>query len=716
MSKRRGKRRQLAARSHSAKMVAAAPAAPAAAAAPVEVPRRPAGETVRALVAHRAFPFVTLVVLYGVSVVVYSVIASAHLLPDLFPDEVFYTKLSQSFAAGHGLEWRGSSWGLPPLWPVILSVVWHFGSTPDGYMLAKVLGAALASATVFPVWLLAREFVGPRLALLPAFLCIALPSMETTAFLVSDNLAYPLGTASLACTVMAVRTTRVRWIGLSLAFAAVATLVRTQMLVLPVILLLALALDVVRQPHGQRRARLAAWPRALWIALGAGVVALLLAFIVKPDLTNYAILAHHVGLGHALKITAQHALSSILMFAVIPIAIVGAMMSRAANWRDDRSGPVLTVLAAAVIVLYPVVGRFEAYATSAPVDRYVIYLAPLIFLAFTLAPGRIDRVRGIIAGSLTVLLLLLAPLATNAIEQPALWGIQQTLRNIGLGSTVKAFTCLVVLPLVAVAVLALTSRLSTGRALALATAASVAVMFAASWTSQKSEIDVTHAVRYQAAPRQLEWVDSRVNGDVATLNLGEVQRLRHNYNLYTDLFNKRVTEMYSTLSSGGEECTIGLGHGGALPLRAAKCPPWPRFLVVQQTEFRPTLVGQKVLADGGAWGRLVKIPPGPPRVLGLVRAPCSPNVCFGNLEVGLFNKAPAKVGVTFGPATAGETFRVAIGKKQRTLGAGHDNSFTFNVASGPRTLVVPVSWNDTLDAPRLKRVVLESGGTSARLW
>ena len=124
------------------------------------------------------------------------------------------------------------------------------------------------------------------------------------------------------------------------------------MLVLPVILILALAIDVVRQPPGQRRPRLAAWPRALWIALGAGVAALLVAFIVKPDLTNYAILAHHVGLGHVLKITAQHALSSILTFAVIPIAVVGAMMSRAANWRDDRSGPVLTVLAAAVIVLY----------------------------------------------------------------------------------------------------------------------------------------------------------------------------------------------------------------------------------------------------------------------------------------------------------------------------------------------------------------------------
>jgi hypothetical protein len=215
-----------------------------------------------------ALPVLALVALYVLSVVVYSVIAAQHSLPDLFPDEVFYTKLSQSFATGHGLEWRGTSWGLPPLWPIVLSSVWHFGSTTDGYMLAKVLGCALASATVFPVWLLSREFVGPWLALLPAFLCVALPSMETTAFLVSDNLAYPLASASLACTVMALRTTRVRWVGWSVAFAIVAALVRTQMLVLPVILVLSLLLDVVRQPHGARRARFGVWPRALWIGLG----------------------------------------------------------------------------------------------------------------------------------------------------------------------------------------------------------------------------------------------------------------------------------------------------------------------------------------------------------------------------------------------------------------------------------------------------------------
>src|SRR3954462_3061270 len=155
---------------------------------------------------------------------------------------MLYGKLSQGFAAGDGLSWRGSGWGLPPLWPIVLSRAWHFGSIPDGYGVARVLTAALASTVVIPVWLLGPFSVGPRLALIPALLSVAGAWMVVTSYLVSENLAYPLATASLACTVMAVRDTRMRWFGAGLGFAALAALTRTQMLCLPVILLLALVL------------------------------------------------------------------------------------------------------------------------------------------------------------------------------------------------------------------------------------------------------------------------------------------------------------------------------------------------------------------------------------------------------------------------------------------------------------------------------------------
>ena len=69
---------------------------------------------------QRALPVAAL---YVVSVVVFALIAHQHTFPNLFPDEMLYGKLSQGFAAGDGLSWRGSAWGLPPLWPIVLSSV-----------------------------------------------------------------------------------------------------------------------------------------------------------------------------------------------------------------------------------------------------------------------------------------------------------------------------------------------------------------------------------------------------------------------------------------------------------------------------------------------------------------------------------------------------------------------------------------------------------------
>ena len=158
----------------------------------------------------RRAPVVALLAIYALSVLAYALVAHKHRFPNLFPDEMFYGKLSQNFADGDGLTWHGAGIGLPPLWPVVLSAAWHFGSVPDGYGVARVLTGLLASAVVFPVWLLGREFLGPRLALVPALLSVTGAWMTVTSFVVSENLAYPLATAALACTVMAVRDTRVR--------------------------------------------------------------------------------------------------------------------------------------------------------------------------------------------------------------------------------------------------------------------------------------------------------------------------------------------------------------------------------------------------------------------------------------------------------------------------------------------------------------------------
>jgi hypothetical protein len=680
------------------------------------LPARTRTERVSVVSSLRAVsPVAWLLGLFALSTLVYVVLGTQHVLENLDPDEVLYAKLSQSFARGDGLAFRGVGVGYPPLWPVVLSPVWYFGSAVEGYQIGKVLGALLASTVVFPVWLLGRELGGPRLALVPAALCVLGAWMETTALIVSDNLAYPLAVASLACIVMAVRDTRSRWVLASLAFAIPATLTRTQMLALPVILVVAVALDVARQPRGARWARVQARPRALWVLLVAGVVALLAAYAADQSLTGYRLLSYPVSFTQALGATGRHAISAINMFAFVPIAAAGALMARAANWRDDAVGPVLVTLTAAIVVLLPLLGFYEAYASHYPVDRYGMYLAPLAFLALVLAPGRIGKRAALVSALVVAGLMALTPRVRSELQQPALFGSQRRIDALGLFGGHQWLGFIVVALVVGGAgMLALTWH-RRGRGLAAATTLVAAVMVTQAATSQAVQIELLKEARPVVAPRELDWVDRHVGGPVGVLDLNQQQTLSGNVDLYTDFYNKRVDRMYA-LVENPYRCATSLARDGVLTQAGGPtCAPWPRYLVVEKSRVFPTLAGQHVLASTPVQGTLIEIPPAPPRVVGIVQPPCEAGTCAGLLEVVKFGQSPGSIAITFGAASAPHALTLA-GGRQWPLPAGREATLRLPVAGGFTQLKLPVSWSSPEGAPALRSVVLESAGSTTRLY
>ena len=157
--------------------------------------------------------WLSLAALYVASLVVYGLLSRQQSVPWLFPDEFIYGNVAQNIAHGAGANWRGEGQGVPLLYPIVLSFPFRIGSAVDGYGWAKLLGVALSSAVVVPVWLLARELVGHRLALVAAALSIAGAWMSYSSLLISENLALPLAvSACLAATVMALRRPGSRWI------------------------------------------------------------------------------------------------------------------------------------------------------------------------------------------------------------------------------------------------------------------------------------------------------------------------------------------------------------------------------------------------------------------------------------------------------------------------------------------------------------------------
>src|SRR5256885_12696130 len=97
----------------------------------------------------------TLPFLFVAATVYHFLQSRGHATPTVFNDELLYSKLSQSIAAGHGLSIRGEHFFFPaPLAPLVQSPAWLLSSMPDAYVAAKLLNAAVMSAAASPAsWL-----------------------------------------------------------------------------------------------------------------------------------------------------------------------------------------------------------------------------------------------------------------------------------------------------------------------------------------------------------------------------------------------------------------------------------------------------------------------------------------------------------------------------------------------------------------------------------
>ena len=264
------------------------------------------------------------------------------------------------------------------------------------------------------------------------------------------------------------------------------------------------------------------------------------------------------------------------MVAVIPVAVVVALMARGANWRDNRIGALLVVIASAVLVLLPVVARFNAWATHGiPVERYTMYLAPLMFVALVVAPGRIGRRGALISAAVVVLSLLAVDSPKNYLEQPAVYGTQTRLDkvasffgdHVGLGD-------LLVTPITLGVVYALTAR-RRAAGLAIAAAVIAAILITQSWTTQSAQRDIVRHGRQTALPEHLDWVDRAADGPVAMLSVAKQQPWRPNIDLYTEFFNRKVKYMYSTLDIGNGACDVRVQARGYLKKNTGYCGSFP---------------------------------------------------------------------------------------------------------------------------------------------
>lgn len=676
-----------------------------------------------------------MILLFVLSAAVYVALGSLVEVPIISPDEYAYGHLARSLADGDGLTWGGAAFVVRSAYLYLLAPVWNTDDLFHAYDVSKALGAITASAVVFPVWLLARSFVGPRTALIPAVLSVAGAWMTVTGLLLTENLALPLAVASLAAMVPAVGRPGSRWAIAALALAALASLARQQLIVLPAILLVAVLADVARHGHAWR-ARLAGHRILAGVALAVSVVGAIVIAAAPSVIGRYSgLLDGSVPLGRTITGGRDELAALLVLGGIVPPVIALAGSLRRDVWRDDAVAPLLAVTWSAVVVLIAQGGFGLAFwDVGWSIERYVVYGVPLLLVAFVvlLARGYADvpRIAAVSAGAVVIALLI--PGTRSYIEEPALFGLNRRMDALLGTSTATSVTIVVIVlgVLAALAVRRFASRpgMAVGLA-AILTAVVLVVQSQATWAHRDASTEFWRA----GFPADLSWVDHRAGGDVAHFVVFN-DAFRHPI---TEFFNRRITRTYAFDAFPldqrgilGRVCSWSLrrSDGGVTFQRA--CGPAPTRLLLNDEDARITFHDQRVLADERNVGRVIEIPRQAPRLLALVQPSCGtplPIIDAGGTAP-LIPARPLKCARSFGanlwldaPGTLIATFRggtdagsVTIGRRTYALPAGGTTTIRLREPAGPTVVgfAVPASGPQF---PQLTSLVLRDPTGSTQL-
>jgi hypothetical protein len=303
--------------------------------------------------------------------------------PTIFTDELELTQISRAIADTGEPARRGVAYGFTSVVPWLTAPAWWLSSVVDAFEAVKYLQALVMTAAIFPAYALARLVVSRPWALFAAVASVAAPALSYAPILVEEPFAYPAGALALYLILRAVIAPTRASVTLAFAGCALASLVRSQLYAL--FLVLALSLGVLAWRSEQMRAWRSTWSGWDWagaILLAFGAVFLFSALMSTGSeewarTTNFY---KHRIIDYGLWATGAFAIG----VGILPvIAALAGIVRRRGEWSDPRLRGYAIVTAAAF-------GTFVWYAalkgaylsttfSSLVVERNLIYLAPLAF-------------------------------------------------------------------------------------------------------------------------------------------------------------------------------------------------------------------------------------------------------------------------------------------------------------------------------------------------
>ena len=173
-------------------------------------------------------------VAYLVLASLYAWQASQRVSPSIFSDEIEFTQISRGIAATGMPSRLGEPSGFGSLYTYLVAPAWWLDPT-DAWEAAKLIGALVMTAAIFPAYGLARFVVSRPWAIAAAIGAVAAPPLAYAPYLLEEPLAYPFSTTALWAITAAIARPTWRRLALAGALCLVAPFVRGELAVLLVV-------------------------------------------------------------------------------------------------------------------------------------------------------------------------------------------------------------------------------------------------------------------------------------------------------------------------------------------------------------------------------------------------------------------------------------------------------------------------------------------------
>jgi hypothetical protein len=445
-------------------------------------------------------------------------------------DELLYERLALSIADSgsplpvlHGERVDAYA----QLYPILLAPVFALFEHPEAVAVAHAWNGVLFASAAVPAYLLAREVGLPRwMRYASAVFAVVVPWAVIAGFLMTESAAYPAFLWAIVAIQRAVAAPSDRRGLLAVAAIGVAALARPQLGVLGVVLVAAALFHDLRFGRGRASLRCHRVPLA-----AAGLVALAAVVFRGSLLGTYAPTVEEGNLVSfdALRSAAVHLDVVAVALGIVPLLLgLGWALEAAVRGPDGPRHAFASVTAGTAVVLTLVVGSFVTrFGIGVEVkDRYLFYLAPLLFVASATAlDDPRPRLIGLLATCaffvLTVGWWAFAPVFGVNLDSPASAVYEAlTRRALDLGIETSTLVALAA-ALVAVVLFVALRRAPRGPLAAVVLGATIALAFGqTAYTFDRLYASSGPSARPLAAvPNdELAWIDRSVaDGDVAML-------------------------------------------------------------------------------------------------------------------------------------------------------------------------------------------------------